>query len=70
MRPEQCCWGNDVSGVCRAESQERSYRTEGNTIAPALTPADFIAMGRWHAYAYIQRAGVARQDVVELRHEY
>lgn len=54
----------------RAESQERSYRTEGNSIAPAMTPADFIAMGRWHAYAHIQRAGVARQDIVELRHEY
>ncbi len=54
----------------RAESQERSYRTEGNTLAPAMTPADFIAMGRWHAYAHIQRAGIARQDIVELRHEY
>jgi hypothetical protein len=54
----------------RAESQERSYRTEGNTMAAAMTPADFIAMGRWHAYAHIQRAGVARQDIVELRHEY
>ncbi len=54
----------------RAEDQERSYRTEGNAIAPAMTPADFIAMGRWHAYAHIQRAGVARQDIVELRHEY
>jgi len=54
----------------RAEGQERSYRTEGNTLAPAMTPADFIAMGRWYAYAHIQRAGVARQDIVELRHEY
>jgi hypothetical protein len=35
-----------------------------------MTPADFIAMGRWHAYAHIQRAGVARQDIIELRHEY
>jgi hypothetical protein len=54
----------------RAEDQDRRYRTEGNTLAPAMTPADFIAMGRWHAYAHIQRAGLARQDVIELRHEY
>lgn len=54
----------------RAEDQERRFRTEGNSLAPAMTPADFIAMGRWHAFAHIQRAGVARQDIIELRHEY
>jgi hypothetical protein len=50
----------------RQEDQDRRYRTEGNSIAPALTPADFIAMGRFHAYAHIQRAGLARGDVVTL----
>lgn len=54
----------------RAEDQDRRYRTEGNALAPAMTPADFGAMGRWHAYAHIQRAGIARQDIIELRHEY
>lgn len=50
----------------RQEDQDRRYRTEGNSMAPALTPADFIAMGRFHAYAHIQRAGLARGDVVRL----
>ncbi|MFN3607441.1 MAG: type IV secretion system DNA-binding domain-containing protein [Hyphomonas sp.] len=54
----------------RQEDQDRKYRTEGNTTAPAMTPADFIAMGRWHAYAHIQRAGLARQDVIELQHSF
>ena len=53
----------------RQEDQDRRYRTEGNAMAPAMTPADFIAMGRWHAYAHVQRAGLARQDVVVLRHQ-
>lgn len=51
----------------RAERQERSYRREGNSIVPAMPP--HIAMGRWYAYAHIQRAGIARQDIVELRHK-
>jgi hypothetical protein len=54
----------------RQEDQDRRYRTEGNTTAPAMTPADFIAMGRWHAYAHVQRAGLARQDIVELAHSF
>jgi hypothetical protein len=54
----------------RQEDQDRRYRTEGNSMSAAMTPADFIAMGRWHAYAHIQRAGLARQDVVALTHQY
>lgn len=54
----------------RQEDRDRQYRSEGNAMAPAMTPADFIAMGRWHAYAHIQRAGIARQDVVALAHEF
>lgn len=50
----------------RQEDRERSYRTEGNASAPALTPADFIAMGRFHAYAHVQRAGLARGDLMTL----
>ncbi|MCR2832398.1 type IV secretory system conjugative DNA transfer family protein [Parerythrobacter lacustris] len=54
----------------RQEDLDRRYRTEGNAMSPALTPADFIAMGRWHAYAHVQRAGLARQDVVALKHDF
>ncbi|WP_439634811.1 hypothetical protein [Glycocaulis sp.] len=55
-----------VSVAWRQEDRERSYRTEGNASAPALTPADFIAMGRFHAYAHVQRAGLARGDLMTL----
>lgn len=54
----------------RQEDRDRQYRAEGNAMSPAMTPADFIAMGRWHAYAHIQRAGLARQDVMALGHLY
>ena len=54
----------------RQEDRDRQYRSEGNAMAPAMTPADFIAMGRWHAYAHIQRAGIARQDGVILEHRH
>lgn len=50
----------------RQEDRDSKYRTEGNALAPALTPADFIAMGRFHAYAHVQRAGLARGDVIGL----
>jgi hypothetical protein len=54
----------------REEDREWRYRTTGNTIVAALTPADMIGMGRWHAYAHIQRAGAVRQDLVLVRHEH
>lgn len=54
----------------RQEDRDSKYRTEGNAPAPALTPADFIAMGRFHAYAHIQRAGLARGDMMTLEPMY
>ncbi len=54
----------------RAEDLEHKYRTEGNQMTAALTPADIIGMGRWHAYALIQRAGAMRQDIISLNHDY
>ncbi|MCC5982683.1 MAG: type IV secretion system DNA-binding domain-containing protein [Oceanicaulis sp.] len=68
--PEADSHGSQLSArqqaAWRQEDKDRSYRTEGNALAPALTPADFIAMGRFHAYAHIQRAGLARGDVMTL----
>jgi hypothetical protein len=52
----------------REQDREWRYRTTGNTIVSALTPADVISMGRWHAYAHIQRAGAVRQDLVVINH--
>jgi hypothetical protein len=54
----------------RQEDRDSKYRTEGNAPAPALTPADFIAMGRFHAYAHVQRAGLARGDMMTLEPMY
>ena len=56
--------------VWREQDREWRYRTTGNDIAPALTPADLIGMGRWHAYAHIQRAGAVRQDLMLVKHEH
>ena len=60
----------EQSSAWRAEDLERDYRTKGNEIMPALTPADIIAMGRWHAYAHVQRAGAVRQDIMTLQHDF
>ena len=56
--------------VWRAEDLERSYRTDGNDVCPALSATDVINMGRWHAFAHIQRAGAVRQDIVTVEHDY
>jgi hypothetical protein len=53
----------------RAEDLERQYRSQGNEMRPALTPSDVIQMGRWHAYAHIQRAGAVRQDIIAVEHD-
>jgi hypothetical protein len=54
----------------RAEDLERDYRTQGNENRQALTTSDMIGMGRWHAFAHIQRAGAARQDIITVEHDY
>jgi hypothetical protein len=54
----------------RAEDLERDYRKSGNDIVDALTPADLVHMGRWHAFAQIQRAGAVRQDIMTVQHDF
>lgn len=54
----------------RAEDLERDYRKSGNELTDALTPADLIHMGRWHAFAQLQRAGAVRQDIVAVQHDF
>jgi hypothetical protein len=54
----------------RAEDLDRQYRSQGNEIRQAITPSDMICMGRWHAYAHIQRAGLARQDIITIEHDF
>lgn len=72
--------GQDVSYVAeiqsrqaaawRAEDLERDYRKTGNELAEALTPSDLIHMGRWHAFAQVQRAGDVRQDIIAVEHDF
>jgi len=54
----------------RAEDLERDYRKSGNELADAVTPADLVHMGRWHAFAQIQRAGAVRQDIMAVEHDF
>jgi hypothetical protein len=54
----------------RSEDLTRSYLTHGNDIHPALTASDIIHMGRWHAFAHIQRAGAVRQDIIAVEHDF
>lgn len=54
----------------RQEDLDRQYLTAGNEMRPVLQPADILAMGRWHAFAHIQRAGGVRQDLIQIRHEF
>jgi hypothetical protein len=54
----------------RAEDKEEKYRQQGNELRQALMPSDIIDMGRWHAFAHIQRAGVSRQDIIRVKHDF
>jgi hypothetical protein len=54
----------------REEDREWRHRSTGNEVVAALTPADLLNMGRWHAYAHIQRAGTVRQDLMVVTHEH
>jgi hypothetical protein len=58
------------AAVWRAEDLEREYLTHGNDQQPALTTADILQMGRWHAFAHIQRAGAVRQDLIRVQHDF
>lgn len=54
----------------RSEDLEREYRKFGNDLADAVTPADLLHMGRWHAFAQLQRAGAVRQDIITVEHDF
>jgi hypothetical protein len=56
--------------IWRAEDLERDYRKSGNDVTDALTPADLLHMGRWHAFAQVQRAGAVRQDIIAVDHDF
>lgn len=53
----------------RAEDLSREYRSNGNETVAALNASDLIHMGRWHAFAHVQRAGAVRQDLVTVEHD-
>lgn len=62
--------GRQMAAVWRAEDQDRKYLSEGNETKPTLAVSDLITMGRWNAFAHIQRAGAARQDIIEVTHDF
>lgn len=50
----------------RAEDKNLQLVQEGNHSDDVLHDEDLISMGRAYAYVYIQRSGVAKQDLVEI----
>lgn len=58
------------SAFWRSEDLEATHRSSGNELVPALQPSDLLSMGRWHAFAHIQRAGAARQDIISVYHDH
>jgi len=54
----------------RAEDKEREMRSRGNETRPLLDARDLFNMGRWHAFAHIQRAGLVRQDIIAVQHDF
>ena len=58
------------SAVWRAEDLERDYRKSGNEMVDAVAASDLIHLGRWHAFAQVQRAGAVRQDIIMVEHDF
>jgi hypothetical protein len=54
----------------RAEDLERDYRKSGNELADGVSASDLIHIGRWHAFAQVQRAGAVRQDIITVEHDF
>lgn len=50
----------------RAQDREHDHMSKGNKMENVLEPHDFNSFGRNHAYFYIQRAGLPRQDIGRL----
>lgn len=50
----------------RAEDKNLAYMSEGNHEADVLRDEDLIAMGRAHAFFYLQRAGGTRLDIARI----
>ena len=62
--------GSLQAAYWRSEDLTRDYRQRGNDMTPALTSSDVVRMGRWHAFAHVQRAGSVRQDIVTIEHDF
>ncbi len=50
----------------RAEDKNLAYMSEGNHESDVLRDEDMVAMGRAHAFFYLQRAGGARMDLARI----
>ncbi len=62
--------GSQQAAYWRAEDLNRDYRSSGNERQMALGTSDLTHMGRWHAFAQIQRAGAVRQDIISVEPDY
>lgn len=50
----------------RAEDKNLAYMSDGNHESDVLREEDLVAMGRAHAFMYLQRAGGTRMDLVRI----
>jgi hypothetical protein len=58
--------GSAQAATWRAEDKRKSQLSEGNQEQDVFREDDFLEFGQNHAYAYIQRAGKSRQDIIRL----
>lgn len=58
--------GSEQAATWRAEDKRKSQLSEGNQEQDVFREDDFLEFGQNHAYAYIQRAGKSRQDIIRL----
>jgi hypothetical protein len=56
--------------MLKAEDLNRQFLSAGNGLQPAMSVPTIINMGRFHAYVHIQRAGMARSDIITLNHQF
>lgn len=70
MKDDQSWFTHKMQLDFRREDQHRQTISTGIDTEPGITPSDILSMGRWFAYAHVQRAGARVHDIIELEPDY
>lgn len=70
LKDGQAWLQHNMQVAWRREDQHRQTVTTGIETEPGVTPSDFLSMGRFFAYAHLQRAGARVHDIIELEPDY